>query len=47
MVSRIYKRITKHCYTQNIKARGLMVLENIVFVPHIVRQWELSVAMET
>ena len=32
MVGRIYKGITKHCYTQNIKALGLMVSEKILFM---------------
>ena len=41
------KEITKHCYTQNIKALGLMVSEKIFLCFPIVSQRELSVAMET
>ena len=42
------KGITKHCYTQNIKALGLMVSEKIFFyVFPIITLWELSVVMET
>ena len=42
------KGITKHCYTQNIKALGLMVSEKKIFyVFPIITLWELSVAMET
>ena len=40
------KRTTIHCYTQNMKALGLMVLEKKIFFP-IVSLWEPSVAMET
>ena len=36
------KRITKHCYTQNIKAGGLMVSENVFMLSN--SQWMLSVA---
>ena len=32
MVGRIYKGITKHCYTQNINALGHMVSEKKVFL---------------
>ena len=31
MVGRILKEITKHCYTQNTKALGLMVSEKKIF----------------
>ena len=42
------KGITKHCYTQNIKALDLMVSEKKIFyVFPIITLWELSVAMET
>ena len=40
------KGITKHCYTQNVKALGLMV-SDIFYVFSIITLWELSVAMET
>ena len=40
------KGITKHCYTQNIKALGLMVSEIVLCFP-IITLWELTVAMET
>ena len=32
MVGRILKGITKHCYTQNIKALGLMVSEKNIYL---------------
>ena len=32
MVGRIYKDSTKHCYIQNMKALGLVVLEKIFFM---------------
>ena len=42
------KRTTRHCYTQNMKALGLVVSEKKVFICFpIVSIWELSVAMET
>ena len=42
------KRTTRHCYTQNMKALGLVVSEKkILYVFPIVSLWELSVAMET
>ena len=42
------KRTTIHCYIQNMKALGLVALEeNIFYVFPIVSLWELSVAMET
>ena len=41
------KGITKHCYTQNIKALDLIVSEKIFYVFPIITLWELSVAMET
>ena len=42
------KGITYHCYTQNIKALGLIVSEKKIFyVFPIITLWELSVAMET
>ena len=31
MVGRIYKGVTKHCYTQNIKALRLLVSEENIF----------------
>ena len=40
------KGITKHCYTQNIKALGHMVSEEDFLCFPIVSQWELSVAMK-
>ena len=40
----LIKRTTIHCYTQNMKALGLVVSNNVF---PIVSQWELSVAMET
>ena len=45
----LMKRTTRHCYTQNMKALGLVVSEKedfYMFFP-IVSLWELSVAMET
>ena len=39
------KGITKHCWTQNIKALGLMVSEKIFYVFPFITLWELSVAM--
>ena len=36
-----------HCYTQNMKALGLVVLKKIFYVLPIVSPWELYVAMET
>ena len=42
------KRTTMQCYTQNMKALGLVVLEKTIFyVFPIVSLWELFVAMET
>ena len=42
------KGITKHCYTENIKALGLMVSETKMFyVFPIITLWELSVAMKS
>ena len=35
------KEITKHCYTQNIKALGLLVSEKVFYVFPIVSLWEL------
>ena len=32
MVGRIDKGVTKNCYTQNIKALGLMVSERKIFI---------------
>ena len=43
------KRTIIHCYTQNMKALGLVVSEKKIFfyVFPIVSLWELSAAMET
>ena len=42
------KRTTIHCYTQNMKALGHVVLgKKIFYVLYIVSLWKLSVAMET
>ena len=42
------KRTIIHCYTQNMKALGLVVSEKKIFLCFpIVSLWELSVAMET
>ena len=42
------KRTTRHCYTPNMKALGLVVSEKKIFICFpIVSLWELSVAMET
>ena len=43
------KRTTIHCYTQNMKALGLVVSEKKIFffVFPIVSLWEPTVAMET
>ena len=42
MIGRILKGIIEHCYTQNIKALGLMVSEEMIFkVFPIVSLWEL------
>ena len=48
-VGRIYKEDIIHCYTQNMKALGLVVSEKKIFFMFflIVSLWELSVAMET
>ena len=48
-LSAFIKRTTIHCYTQNMKALGLVVSEKKIFfyVFPIVSLWELSVAMET
>ena len=41
-MARFIKRIAKQCYTQNIKAPGLMVSEKKIFVYFpIVSIWEL------
>ena len=46
--SRVMKRVTKQCYTQNIIVLGLMVSENKIFyVFPIITLWELSVTIET
>ena len=44
----LIKEIPKHCYTQNIIALGLIVLEKkiLLFYP-FVSQWKLYVAMQT
>ena len=49
MVGRIYKgNFKKNCYTQNIKALGLMVPEKKLYLcGPMVSQWQLSVAMGT
>ena len=41
------KRTTIHCYIQNLKALGLVILEILFLCFPIVSLWELSVAMET
>ena len=48
-VGRFIKKTAIYCYTQNMKALGLVILEKKVFfyVFPIVILWELSVAMET
>ena len=35
------KRIIEHCYTQNIKARGSLVLRRFVYAFPILSIWEL------
>ena len=47
MAGRIIKRTIIHCYTQNMKAMGLVVLEKIFYAFPIASLRELYVAMET